>query len=257
MRSIILAILCTIVAPAALAVPVTYNFTGSLTLIENLSGTGPVAGFALGDTISGTLTYESGVALAPGLQISRQELLDAGLFPLAPGDTADPSLSYFHAGMDATGDSVSQQVIGGSSLFSLSFSTAGGNFSVDPSNSTSLYRHRTNEWVPTPDRPAFAYDTLFLTQFDNTTTETTGIRLMDDDVFTGLFPVNVGAQSLAALPGLSDLFLGRVFGITTLDDGTDVQVFAALDSLTAVPEPGTLALLGAGLLGLWFRKKAA
>ncbi len=26
---------------------------------------------------------------------------------------------------------------------------------------------------------------------------------------------------------------------------------------TAVPEPGTLALLGAGLLGIWFRKRAA
>lgn len=246
-----------LIANNAMATPITYDFTGSISVLSNLSGTGPVAGFALGDAISGTLTYDSGVELTTGFQTSRAELELSGGLPAAPGDVLDPGEFYFHSGMDATADSVTRQAVGGAGLFSLSFSSAGGNFAINPSTSTSFLRHRTNEFIVTPDRPTYAFDTMFASQFDLVTDENIGLRLMDDDAFAGLFPVNAGAQSLAALPSLADLFLARVFGSTDLDgDGVaDVQVFATIDSLTAVPEPAPLTILALGLCTLMIRRR--
>ena len=57
---------------------------------------------------------------------------------------------------------------------------------------------------------------------------------------------------------VSGVMMGSLTNITGLQLITstatlDIEPF----DIRAVPEPSTLGLLGAGLLGLWFRKKAA
>ena len=235
---------------AANAAPITYNFTAEVTLLSNLDTPGdPVVGLSLGDAVTGSFTYDNALALNPGLNTSRQELLDLGWTPLAPGPTPDTGGPYFHDGM---ADDVSESFqalggpgFGGDPVFNITFNIAGTTFSV---GGDSLIRHRTNEWVPTPDRPSFAYDTLFA-YAGSETGNISGLRLMDDGVFTGTFPAD---QTLAELPDLDDLFLARVFTFVDLDgDGVDdTQVFAQVSTLTQVSEPGTLALLGIGLLGI-------
>ena len=179
----------------------------------------------------------------------------------------DPNQSYFHAGMDA-GLSETGQAGGDFSLFSLSFTANGTTFSggTEGDQQSSSMRHRTNEWVVTPDRPSFAYDSLLAFQSDQdveldgngnvvnvTTRSQTGIRLMDDGVFTGDFPLD---RALALLPSLDELFRARVFTTADLDgDGiAESSVWAQLDSLVRVPVPGT-GLFLLGLAGLFLRRR--
>lgn len=248
---IYLALLAVLLSPmAANAVPITYNFTAEVTILSNVVTPGdPVVGLSLGDAVTGSFTYDNGLALNPGLNTSRQELVDSGWTPLPPGPTPDTGGPYFHDGM-ADDVSESFQAIGGPGfggdpVFSITFNIAGTTISF---GGDSVIRHRTNEWVATPDRPSFAYDTMFAYAVADTG-NVSGIRLMDDGVFTGAFPSD---QTLSALPELADLFLARVFTFVDLDgDGIeDAQVFAQVNTLTQVSEPGTLALLGLGLLGM-------
>lgn len=248
-----LAVGLALVSGAAVAAPVTYNFVAEVSIINDLDGA-PVSGLSLGDTVTGSFTYEAGAALNPALAITRQQLIDdLGWVPVAAGDTPPAGPGAFHAGM-ADGISESFQAVGGpgfgggAPVFTIDFDFGSTQASF---GGDSLIRHRTNEFVVTPDRPSFAYDTMIA--FAGLGGNSSGIRLMDNGVYTGLFPSD---QTLLDLPSLDALFLARVFSTMDFDgDGTsDTQVFAQLTSLTrAVPAPGALVLLLLGLLGLRMR----
>ena len=254
-----------LLAPTALAAPVTYEFSGTLSF---LAGEAENQGFALGERFTGTLTYDNSATLSPGLAIDRQGLLDAGLQPLAAGEpTPDTGGGFFHDGM-ADGLSESGQAAGDSGLFTLEFEVNGSTFTTENvgDEQSSFLRHRTNEWINTPDRPAFAYDSLLASSTAQTfqldadgnvvdafLSAQTGLRLFDNEVFSGTFPLD---QALATLPDLKDLFRARVFAFADLDgDGSaESNIWGEVDSLSlvSVPAPGAglPLLLGLGLLGL-------
>ncbi len=240
---------------SANAVPVTYNFVAEVTLLNNvLVEGGPTPNVSLGDTVTGSFTYEAGIPMDPGFNTNRQQLIDFGFTPVAAGDPlpGDGS-SAFHDGM-VDGVSETGQAIGGAGfggtdpVFEISFNFDAVSATVA---GDTVIRHRTNEWVATPDRPSFAYDTMIaFAGLEDPNGFSSGVRLMDDGVYTGTFPLD---STLASLPGLDELFLARVFGVLDFDgDGEkDTQFFAAITSLTrAVPAPGAFVLLLLGLMGL-------
>jgi hypothetical protein len=252
-------------AASASAAPIVYNFTGTVSLVNGLAVDN---GYALGQSVTGTLTYDSSATLNPALQIDRQGLIDAGFQPLPAGTPTPDDQSYFHDGMDP---GVSQTAIafGDFGLFSLSMTIGGTSFTPGTGGTSqeSFIRHRTNEWVNTPDRPAFAYDSLLAIQQDLVDIFDTGgnfvgrevrmdagIRLMDDAVFSGMFPLD---QLLTELPGIDEMFKARAFTTVDFDnDGiAESQIWAVLDSLTAVPGPAPFGILVIGLLGLVARRR--
>ena len=232
-------------AGSAAAAPITYEFSAEISVINSDLA---APGLSLGDAVTGSFTYETGLALSPGFNTSRQQLIDSGR--VAGTD--------FHEGM-ADDVSESSQVVGGpgfggtAPVFTISLNIGGTTYDI---NGDSLIRHRTNEWVLTPDRPAYAYDTLFAVSA-NANGGLSGIRLFDDAVFSGLFPADF---TMSLLPDLNELFRARVFSVIDLDgDGVDdTQVFAAVTSLaTRVPEPASWVLVLTGLLTLRRLKRAA
>ncbi len=59
-------------------------------------------------------------------------------------------------------------------------------------------------------------------------------------------------------PLVSFAFRGVAEGFDfRVDRSENMLSFVAMNDAVSVPEPSTLGLLGAGLLGLWFRRKAA
>ncbi len=231
------------------AAPVTYDFVAEISLLSDLNG-GTANGLALGDTVTGSLTYEADAPLNFAGSLTRQDLIDNGLTPVLVNDPPPPPGTSTFAGEMADSVSDTYQTIGGPGfggtdpVFEISFDFGAFQSSV---GGDSLIRHRSNEYVPTPDRPTFAYDTLFmLADIGNFSS---GIRFMDTGVYTGTFPND---RTLLSLPSLDDMFRTRVFATLDVDgDGVaDTQVFAVVTELSRVPAPGALVLLLLGLIGL-------
>lgn len=72
-----------------------------------------------------------------------------------------------------------------------------------------------------------------------------------DPVFTYWVPTSVGDTLNWSGTSTADLGQGELlFSSPFTENGAEVAVFQIANDLSTVPEPGTLALLGAGLLGI-------
>ncbi|MEM7764660.1 MAG: PEP-CTERM sorting domain-containing protein [Pseudomonadota bacterium] len=258
MKKIIVVLLLGLVSSTAFATPITYQFTAKIDLlsspVDNLD-------FSIGDTVTGTLTYETGVGSVGTLELSRQFWEDRGCNAVPAGQPNPTDNCFFHDGMaDGPSDTTFFQEQPGDTfdLFTISFNLGDTVWEFGGGNDFSIIRHQTNEWRATPDRPVGAFDSLVadasISELDDTGRIVGGIRLFGNGVYTDQFS---SPTTLSELPILDDLFRARIFGgfDFTGDGQQDTTVFAGVTSLTRVPAPGTLALLAIVLLGMMSRRR--
>ena len=238
-----------LVAPHATGVPITFEFSGSVT---SLTGDGTYfsdLGIQIGDTFSGKVTYET----TPTIVFSTSRTADSSTNP-----NLDPSLDGEVVTEIRSAPTTDNPI----AFTDVVFQTSSGNIAFDGNYGTERTRlqQSNNEFFPYGAEVAGStFDTFSVLNFDAANSGRQQLfrivdQLEDTLLDLGTYPDTTGFEFVDTIPDISDLIFARYFA-RELDANNLFQVLdSRLTSIESVPEPQILLLLAAGLLGLRIRR---